>query len=65
MKTIKYLLSLNYDRVQNTKKKNWSVACCALVDSNYVGLDCSSMVLTTRPRRLVIYYQAIDYIIFI
>ena len=34
IKVTKYLLGLNYDRVQKTKKTNWSIACGTLVDSN-------------------------------
>ena len=44
---------------KKTKKKNWSVAYRTLVDSNWEALDCSSMVLTTRSRELVVYYQAL------
>ena len=51
--------------VSITKKKNCSVAFGTLVDSNWEALDCSSMVLTTRPRELVVYYQAFDDIIYI
>ena len=50
----KYLLGLNYDCVQKTKKTNWFIACGTLVDLNQEAFDCSTMVLTARPRRLVI-----------
>ena len=50
---------------KNTEKTNWSITCCTLMDSNQETPDCTATVLTTRPRRLVIYYKAFDDIIFI
>ena len=34
IKVTKYLLGLNYEREQKTKKTNWSIVCGTLVDSN-------------------------------
>ena len=34
IKVTKYLLGLNYERVQKTKKTHWSIVCGTLVDSN-------------------------------